>query len=219
MNFMGQYQYKRAVVIVIIMLMTMLLLSFLGSSESVQPNKPFDTFPMNIGDWHGTSEKFDDRIYDVLGVDDSVLATYRAEKKVSVNLYVGFYRSQKEGDQIHSPKNCLPGAGWNITQTSIENIEVLDGNSRRKIDVIRLMLEKASEKQIVLYWFQSRGRIISSEYMQKIWHVVDSITMRRTDSAFVRLVSPVLNDESDTLEQMKEFTAKIFPYLIEYIPS
>jgi EpsI family protein len=216
---MGQYHYKRPVVIVIIMLMTMILLFFVRQSERIKPNKPFDTFPMKIGEWQGIPDKFDARIYDVLGVDDSVLANYRSEKKGSVNLYVGFYQSQKEGDLIHSPKNCLPGAGWNITETSIESIDVSDKKENKTIDVIRLRLEKESQKQVVLYWFQSQGRIISSEYMQKIWLVIDSITKHRTDGSFVRLISPVMGDESQTLERMKEFAKEIFPYLTEYIPS
>ncbi|MBF0468883.1 MAG: EpsI family protein [Desulfamplus sp.] len=174
---------------------------------------------MEIGEWKGTVEKFEDRIYDALGVDDSVLATYRTEKKGSVHLYVGFYQSQKEGDLIHSPKNCLPGSGWNITQTAIESIDVLDGKESKNIDVIRLRLEKDSQKQVVLYWFHSRGKIVSSEYMQKIWLVIDSITKHRTDEAFVRLISPVVDDESQTIERMKAFAKELFPYLTEYIPS
>lgn len=212
-------QYKRPTVIAVIMLMTMMLLSFVSRSENIQPNKPFGSFSMQIGEWRGTVDKFDDKIYDVLGVDDSILANYRSETKGSVNLYVGFYQSQKEGDLIHSPKNCLPGAGWSITQTSLESIDLSHGGGNQNIDVIRLRLERGSQKQVMLYWFQSRGRIISSEYMQKIWLVIDSITKHRTDGAFVRLVAPVVDDEQQTVEWMKGFVKEIFPYLTEYIPS
>ncbi len=133
-----------------------------------------------------------------------------------VNLYVGFYQSQKEGDIIHSPKNCMPGAGWNIIDTSIESVQIDHGKS---VKVIRLLLEKGTEKQLVLYWFQSRGRIISSEYAQKIWLVVDSITRQRTDGSFVRLISTVKGNEKRTLNRLKDFANIIFPILNEYIPS
>ncbi len=212
-------QYKRGVIIAAIMLATMLLLYFVSHSEQIEPNKPFNTFPMRIGDWKGIPEKFDPAVYDVLGVDDSVLANYSSNKRGSVNLYIGFYQSQKEGDLIHSPKNCLPGAGWNITKTAIETIDVSNEKAKRQINVIRLILEKDSQKQVVLYWFHARGKILSSEYMQKIWLVIDSITKNRTDEAFVRLISPVVNDETETIDLMKEFTKEIFPYLTEYIPS
>jgi len=87
------------------------------------------------------------------------------------------------------------------------------------IKVIKLILVKGSQKQVVFYWFQSRGRIISSEYMQKIWLVYDSITKYRTDGSFVRLISPVIENEDKALEVLKEFTRAIYPHLNEYIPS
>jgi EpsI family protein len=132
---------------------------------------------------------------------------------------VGFYQSQKEGDLIHSPKNCMPGSGWNILNTSIESVDVGQGGSVKNINVIKLILVKESQKQVVLYWFQSRGRIIASEYMQKIWLVIDSITKHRTDGSFVRLISPVVENEAKTLEILKGFTQEIYPFLNEYIPS
>ncbi len=75
------------------------------------------------------------------------------------------------------------------------------------------------QKQIVLYWFQSGGRIIASEYMQKIWMVTDSITRHRTDGSFIRLTAPVVNDEQASLNQLKEFIRHLMPILQEYIPS
>ena len=201
------------------MALTLVVLGFTSHVETIKANKPFDTFPMTIGPWQGTTARFDEKIYDVLGVDDSILASYLSNKGESVQLYVGFYQSQKEGDLIHSPKNCLPGSGWNITKTSIETVDVGEQDTKKSINVIRLLLEKESQKQVVLYWFQSRGRIISSEYMQKIWLVIDSITKHRTDGSFVRVISSVVNSEDDTVEIMKNFIRAIYPYLDEYIPS
>ncbi|WP_232364241.1 exosortase C-terminal domain/associated protein EpsI [Desulforapulum autotrophicum] len=182
-------------------------------------NKPFDTFPMTIGPWTGTTSTFDQKVYDILGVEDSILASYETPDGRDVQLYVGFYQSQKEGDLIHSPKNCMPGSGWNILRSSIEPVDVGQNNNGKNINVIKLILVKDSQKQVVLYWFQSRGRIISSEYMQKIWLVIDSITKHRTDGSFVRLISPVVENEDKTLEILKDFTKQIYPYLNEYIPS
>lgn len=168
------------------MLSTAILLGFLSNPEIIKLNKSFDSFPLKIGKWQGIKSRFDRKIYDIVGVDDSILANYRSPQGESINIYVGFYQSQKEGDLIHSPKNCMPGGGWNITDTSIEKINFTNNDSR---NVIKLLLQKGTQKQIVLYWFQSRGRIISSEYMQKIWLVIDSIIKHRTDGSFVRLIS------------------------------
>jgi EpsI family protein len=208
---------KRTITIIIIFLITAAVTGFVSHSERIQPNKPFSEFPLEIDQWKGQKGELDQEVYNILGVEDYILANYRKTSGERVNLYVGFYQSQKEGDIIHSPKNCMPGAGWKITDTSIETIKLDD--SQKTINVIKLLLQKGMEKQVVLYWFQSRGRIIASEYMQKIWLVVDSVIKRRTDGSFVRLISPVTVDEEKTLQVLKEFAQKIYPVLNEHIPS
>ena len=208
--------YQRTITIIAIMLITAMLTGFASHSERIAPNKPFSEFPLEIGQWKGVKGEMDQKVYNILGIEDYILADYRKTSRETVNLYVGFYQSQKEGDIIHSPKNCMPGAGWKITETSIETIKMDDTEN---IKAIKLLLQKGAEKQIVLYWFQSRGRIISSEYMQKIWLVIDSVTKHRTDGSFVRLISPVAVDESTTLKVLKEFANKVYPVLNEHIPS
>lgn len=212
-------KYKQTFVIAAIFSMTMVLLGMINHGEKIVPNRDFATFPMDINGWHGDKTHFAPEIYDVLGVDDSILANYRNAEGELVQLYVGFYQSQKEGDLIHSPKNCLPGAGWNITETTLEAVDVAAGGSTRTLNAIRLILRNGKQKQVVLYWFQSRGRIISSEYMQKIWLVIDSITKGRTDGSFVRLIAPVSSDEARTLKMLKSFAQDVYPHLADYIPS
>ena len=202
-----------------LMIFTAVFLNYINHSEDVHPNKPFSTFPRQIGDWRGIEQRFDKEIYSTLGVDDSYLANYRDSNGGQVQLYIGFYQSQREGDLIHSPKNCMPGAGWKIVSSSIEELDVSD-TDYNVIKTIRFKLKNGIHEQVVLYWFQSRGRIISSEYLQKIYLVFDSITRKRTDGSFVRLIAPIHNgDEEKTLEYLKEFAKLIFPVLIEYIPA
>jgi EpsI family protein len=201
------------------MVFTAVFLNYINHSEDVQPNKPFSTFPKQIGEWRGVEQRFDDKIYDVLGVDDSYLATYRNSNGAQVQFYIGFYQSQREGDLIHSPKNCMPGAGWMIVSSSIEVLDVSDTNYN-KIETIRFKLKNGIHEQAALYWFQSRGRIISSEYLQKVYLVIDSITRKRTDGSFVRLIASIHDgDEEKTVHYLKEFAKLIFPILTEYIPA
>ncbi len=211
--------FKRTIIASVIMILTAACVTYIGHGEDIHPNKPLSSFPTRIGQWAGTQDKFDSRIYQVLGVDDSFLGNYRHPKESDVQLYIGFYQSQREGDLIHSPKNCMPGAGWNIIKTSIETLDAAAENEK-KISVIKLVLQNGIQKQIVLYWFQSRGRIISSEYMQKIFLVIDSIFRHRTDGSFVRLITPVLNDDEDkAVNTLKDFAVQLMPILNEYIPS
>lgn len=201
------------------MLLTMVVLQYVSQGEDIHPNKPFSTFPLKIGEWTGKQEQFEKEIYDVLGVDESFLSTYQTSDGRQVQLYVGFYQSQREGDLIHSPKNCMPGAGWSIIHTSIEEL-IIPNTNLNKIKIIKLILSKGNQRQIVLYWFQSRGRFIASEYMQKIYMVIDSITRNRTDGSFVRLIAPVAGgDERKTIKDMKDFARLLLPVLQEYIPS
>ncbi len=208
---------KQTVIVIGIFVATFILLQFVNRPEKIEPNRDFATFPLEIGEWKGGRDQLDQRVYDILGLEDYILADYVHPSRKLVNLYVGFYQSQKEGDLIHSPKNCMPGAGWNITKTSIEPVIIDDKGTT--IKAIKLLLEKGSEKQVVLYWFQSRGRIISSEYWQKIWLVVDSIFKQRTDGAFVRLISRVSEDEEQALDTLKSFARQVFPHLKAYLPS
>jgi len=202
-----------------LMILTMVFLNWVSHAEDIHPIKPLSIFPKQIGEWIGKEARFDQKVYDILGVDDSFLCSYKASGDRQVQLYIGFYQSQREGDLIHSPKHCMPGAGWNIIQTSIEEL-VLSGTNPGKMKTIKLILQKGAQKQIVFYWFQSRGRIITSEYMQKIYLVMDSITRHRTDGSFVRLISQVINgDEATALKHLNEFAGILVPILSDYIPS
>lgn len=209
---------KRTLIASTLMILTMVFVHYMSHGEDIKPKKPLSTFPKQIGAWIGKQEHFDERIYDILGVDDYFLCSYSNSDGRQVQLYVGFYRSQREGDLIHSPKHCMPGAGWNIVGTSLEDL-IIPNTNHGKIKMIKLLLRKDAQRQVVLYWFQSRGRFIASEYVQKIYLVTDSILKHRTDGSFVRLIAPVMNnDEDKTVKNLKDFAKLLIPILQEYIP-
>ena len=200
-----------------IMLFGFAMLQHLSRAEDVPLVKPLNTFPKQIGQWHGKEERFDAKVYQVLGVDDSYLANYRDPDGDWVNLYIGYYQSQREGDLIHSPKNCMPGGGWNIIESKVIPLKL--DNAAKPQNIIKLVLQNGNNKQVSYYWYQSRGRIISSEYLQKVYLVWDAITRNRTDGSFVRLIAPVLANEKQTQIRLEEFARKIFPILQDYLPS
>lgn len=209
----------RCVLISALMLLTLCFSNYISRSEAVPPRKPMRDFPKRIDQWVGQESFFDQKIYDALGVDDSTLISYREPGGKSAQLYVGYYDSQREGDLIHSPKHCMPGAGWSITRTSLVDLS-LPGDSGQKIKVIKLLLKKNASKQVVLYWFQSRGRYIASEYMQKIYLVWDAMRKNRTDGSFVRLIAPVgPKGEAYTTDYLIAFAEQLLPKLSEYLPG
>ena len=206
---------KRIFLATFLLIMTFILLKHVSYSENVPPIKKFSTFPQQIGEWHGTISYFDQSIYDELGVDDSILISYSSPDKKQVQVYIGYYQSQKEGSVIHSPKNCMPGSGWEITSSIKEEVKI-PGST---INLIRLVIKKGLDEQIVLYWFQERGRYISSEYWQKIYLVWDAIFYKRTDGSFVRLIAPVDNrGEKYAADFLKSFASELIPILNQYIP-
>lgn len=211
--------YKRPLIVSVLLLLALGFTEYISRAENVPTKRPFSKFPLKIDDWQGIEDRFEQEIYNILGVDDSFLGNFKTADGRYVQLYIGFYESQREGDIIHSPRNCMPGAGWNVAQISKETVK--DAKQKAgEAEVIKLVLQKGVQKQIVFYWFHSRGRIISSEYYQKIYLVIDSIFRHRTDGSFVRLIAPVVdNNEAGAVKNLKDFAEVVMPVLYDFIPS
>jgi EpsI family protein len=151
-----------------------------------------------------------------VGVSDYTNRTFFNQTDLPVQLYVGYYASQRTGDTIHSPKNCLPGAGWDPVHSGYATIAVPGG---RQIIVNEYVIQQGLNKQLVFYWYQGRGRVVASEYAGKFWMVADAITRNRTDGALVRLVTPMNDAESKARARLESFTQLVFPRLDELIPN
>jgi EpsI family protein len=176
---------------------------------------------MQVGDWEGRpGEDMDSRIISVLGVDDYVNRIYYNQGSFPASLYIGYYQSQREGDTIHSPLNCLPGAGWNPIKSGHIQIPTDNGS---QIEIKRIVIQKGIAKQVVLYWYQSHGRVIASEYWGKIYTVLDALRTNRTDAALVRIVCPVLgtSEHAETFaeERAVEFIKVLYPLLPRFLPA
>ncbi len=193
---------------------------FLGvatKTEAVPIREPLSALPTRIGSWKGQHTlQFSSKILANLGVDEYVSRFYWRPDRMRVHLYVGYYQSQRQGSTIHSPKNCLPGAGWQPMKSDHITIPVGAGDL---IEVNKVMIEKGIEKQVVLYWYQSRGRVIASEYWAKIYLVLDAIGMNRTDGALVRVISPVVDSERMAEQQAVDFVKELYPLLGRHLPA
>lgn len=202
------------------------LLSLLSHGEPIQAKRPFAQFPMKVGhSWKGTELRMDQEILDVLKVSDYMLRMYEPDGKgVGDNtanatplwLYVGYYQSQRTGATYHSPKNCLPGAGWQFAETDYVTVPTPTG---QLATINRVVVEKGLEKQVILYWYQDRGRIISSEYWAKVFMIWDALTKNRTDGSLVRLSIPVTTTTDEALRTGIAFLQEAWPILYDYLPS
>lgn len=205
-------------------------LPVISRSEPVPIRSSLTQFPMEIAEWRGVpAPKLADRIVAELGVEEYLNRVYFTPSRMPVGLYIGYYGSQRQGDTIHSPLNCLPGAGWQPLKTGRITIGVdSPGPGRsaergtRQIDVNRFLIQKGIDQQVVLYWYQSHGRVIASEYWGKIYLVLDAIWMNRTDGALVRVLSPVASGEDGAEAAAErravEFVRFLFPLLSGYLP-
>jgi EpsI family protein len=170
-------------------------MGFLSHGESTPPAKPLTDFPTDIGSYRAVKDfPFDADTLKVLGVTDYLNRAYYSPAKGDLGLYIGYFRTQRTGATIHSPKNCLPGAGWQPTESEIYKLSLADG---RKVPVNLYVIRKDLDQEIVLYWYQSHGRVVASEYWGKFYMVVDAIRLNRTDAALVRITVPVHNGDLD----------------------
>ena len=127
------------------------------------------------------------------------------------------FRSQRTGKAPHSPKNCLPGSGWVPLSSGEISIDV---GRAAPIVVNRYLVASGSDRQLVLYWYQSRDRVVANEYKAKFWVMADAIRLNRTDTALVRVVIPVVNRDEDKAQATAvDFVKSFYPTLLEYLPS
>ncbi|MBY0496303.1 MAG: EpsI family protein [Cyanobacteria bacterium] len=212
----------RAIVLCVMFGTTTVLLANARKAETAVTRTSFDAFPMSLGAWQATVDPpMEEDILKVLGVDDYLSRIYY-KPGAAVGLYMGYYGSQRQGDTIHSPLNCLPGAGWEPVREGRLTITNADG-AGRDITVNRYIVQKGLERQLVLYWYQSHGRVTASEYWSKAFLINDAIRLNRTDGALVRVIAPIpvgADDDGAAAEKLAEgFAREIFPLLPAYLPN
>lgn len=204
----------------VLLLGTALFLQARNRGEVFPPRKPLADFPQKLGEWSGNDIEIQKEIRDILGPGDFLLRVYQdeTERRPNTDLFMAYFPSQRAGDTIHSPKNCLPGAGW----TPIDAARVpLSVPGRAPFTVNRYIIAKGGDRLLVLYWYWAHDRAVASEYWAKIYLVTDSIKMNRSDGALVRLTTRMLPGESvdSAMARLVPFAGQIVPRLNEYIPQ
>ena len=196
----------------------------LGSVPPVPLSRPLADFPDSYQQWQGRALTMDERMWDRVGGQEYVMIDYVKDGQPPVNFYAAYYEYQrKAGDFIHSPKLCLPGAGWHIQESGIRRLDVGD---RRILDSGELvfneiLIQKPGVRQLVYYWYQGRGRNFTNEYLAKFYMVWDGIFRRRTDGSLVRLVRIIASDETleDARQILDPFARFVSRELDNYLPE
>lgn len=185
--------------------------------ENVQPAPSLSAFPQKIGAWTLAQEGVvDQETRDVLQADDLLTRTYvRPGDPLPINLFIASFLSQRNGKAPHSPKNCLPGSGW--TQQTNEVVHV-DVPGAGLIEVNHYVVSNREARSDVMYWYQSRHRIVANEFKARFFVVADAIRYNRTDTALVKVFTPII-DGVDAQKTNTQFIQTMFPLLAGFIPK
>ncbi len=189
--------------------------SYLG--EAHVDRKELKDFPQTVGAWQriGRDQILDDATLKVLRASDYLLRDFRKPEGQVANLYVGYYASQRTGATYHSPLNCLPGSGWILSEPGKATITTPDGTS---FVANKYVIQNGDYKSLMVYWYEGRGRNVASEYWGKVYTVLDSVRLRRSDGAMVRVTVPIGDSEAAAEKAAIEFASVASTVLPEYVP-
>ena len=198
-----------------------------GDQDHTPASTPLDQFPETMGNWSGSDIPIPQETLDVLGsgfflnrnyVPVPGAATQGGEAPGPVGLFIGYFPTQRTGQSIHSPQNCLPGSGWTFESSGVT--EVTDGAGKTS-QVGEYIIANGPSRAEVLYWYQSHGRAIANDYRAKAYMLTDSIRYGRSDAALIRIVTPVQSADGGAAAHQRavEFAQRLIPLLPAYVPN
>jgi EpsI family protein len=192
-----------------------ILLFRIGEQDEAPLRAPLAQLPDTFNGFESQDVEVSAEERAVAGVSDYLMRVYMQDSLLASSLYVGYYSSQVQGKTIHSPKNCLPGAGWDPISAEEKTIDVLTTSYR----VNRYILGKGTARALVYYWYQGRGRISANEYAVK-WELLrDKARAGRSEEALVRIVVPIRTTEEEAEEMAIQLARDVIDPLFSVLPA
>ncbi len=208
----------------VLLLMTLIVIagvivnawSYLG--EAHVDRKQLNGFPQQLGAWSqvGGDQVLDNETLQVLRASDYLIRNYRRTDGQIAGFYVGYYATQSNGASYHSPLNCLPGTGWVLSEPGKVTVSKPDGST---FTANKFVIKSGAQESLMVYWYQGRGRAVDSEYWGKVYTVIDSIRLRRSDGAMVRITVPFTGSETDALGAAVDLAKATGTALPEFVPN
>lgn len=189
------------------------------AGEARVARRELKEFPAQLGQWRqaGSDQRFDPEVENVLLADDYVSRTYAMPDGRLVSVYIGYYATQRTGATYHSPLNCLPGSGWTLYDPA--RIEIKSPDGSRAFEANRFIVQNMNDRQLLIYWYQGRGRAVASEYWDKVFKVIDSARRRRSDGAMVRLTTSAVQSETEALKIATDLAGQLATVLPDFVPD
>lgn len=183
----------RLIIVVVLLVAGGAFANYLRYSEQLPDHGPdFAVIPNVTEEFNGEEKRFSEESYAVLKADTTMLRLYYDHLGQGYWFFIAYFKSQKYGSQVHSPKNCLPGSGWRIDNLEPYLMTLADGSER---NVNRLIIRTRGKRQLMFYWFETRGGTVREEFGLKWDLMMNSLLFRPSDAAFIRLNFPVGVDE------------------------
>ncbi len=206
-----------AVLLVAILVVGGLVNTWAYLGEAHVDRKPLKAFPEQLGAWQKSSDTIiDEPTMKVLRASDYLLRDFRRPDGQTANFYVGYYATQRDGASYHSPLNCLPGAGWMLSEPGKVTIPGPNGDD---FVANKYVIQNGNYRSLMIYWYQGRGRAVASEYWGKIYTVIDSVRVRRSDGALVRVTVPISGSEQRALDAATDLAVAATSALPEFVPN
>jgi len=217
---MDRFLKSKTATILTVALLCQLVLFYGFSRTEVTPRpRSLAGFTIPGNGWRAVQDvQLDKETLDVLNADDILSRIYQNGAGGYADLFVAYFQTQRNGKAPHSPKNCLPGSGWVPSQSG--TIEVQVQGETQPVLVNQYIVARGANQSVVLYWYQSRSRVVASEYSAKLYTMMDAIRFNRTDTALVRVVVAVNNgDIAAATQTATSFVQTFFEPLKQYLPS
>jgi len=209
----------RFLTVLLLLGVTISLLYTRGNADLIPSRQPLAQLPEQIAEWAGRDKLIAQESLDVLGPGDFLSRGYTTPAQpYPIDLFIGYFPTQRTGNTIHSPKHCLPGSGWAFESSKYVDIMDTDNKPHR---IGEYVIGNGENKDAVLYWYQAHGRSVASEYAAKLYMITDAMQFKRTDGALVRVITPIGRNESQAvaMARAEAFTRQLAPLLPSYIPN
>jgi len=186
------------------------------ADRSVPVAKPLAEFPAVVNTWQMVSQtQFSSEVITVLKPTDYLYRHYKGSGDRNVSLYIGFHDGGKGSGEIHSPKHCLPGNGWQEVASDQISVALPQG----KVSLVKAVYQKGESRELFLYWFQVQEKSLSNEYSLKCAEIMNSVLHRRRDAAFIRISVPLQPNEKGAETTAVNFVEDIYPLIRQFLPS
>jgi EpsI family protein len=214
MNSLLHSKYIRVLTLVVVV--QAVLFYSASHGESTPLPAPLKDFPTVFGSWTMHDEiPMVAETEAILRADDTMTRDYVSPEGM-VNLFIAYFKTQRQGQSPHSPKNCLPGSGFQPSESGRIDIPVAGG----AINVNKYVVSRGDDESVVMYWYQSQGRVIADEFAAKFYLIADSIRHHRSDTSLVRVVVPVTErmPREKATQTAVDFVQAAYPVVNSWLP-